>query len=234
MINLRKVQKLSLIFFLFFITFLFKDYFYISLTNLSIKDKSLISSLEIQTLKRENKELKKELEISQELNYLKQSENYDYIIAKVAIRNPFTFYDTLIIDKGSDDGITSGMAVVNDRGFLGKISTTNKKSSQVDLITKPNNDISIIVHGSYGILSGYSKENECLIISNLNNYNNVDKGDLIYTSGLSNLPGSILIGKVSKVSYDRFQIEKKICVEKSVDLDNLNYVAIIQKRVDLK
>ena len=205
-----------------------------ALTGLNIKDNKEIKALEIETLKRENKELKNELEISLEKNNLILNESFDYIIAKVAIRNAFTFYDTIIINKGSNDDIKVGMAVVTSRGLIGRISKTNKNSSHVDLITKPSNNISIIVHGAYGILSGFSREQNCLIIRNLNNYDNVDVGDLIYTSPLSNLPGSILIGKVAKINYDHYQIEKKICVEKSVDLNNLNYVAIIKKSVDLE
>jgi len=205
-----------------------------TLTNLNITNKEDISILEKELLKRENEALKKELEITLEKNDLVLNEAYEYIIAKVAIRNAFTFYDSIIIDKGSSNGIKVGMAVVTNRGLLGRINKTNKKSAHVDLITKPNNNISIIVHGAYGILSGYSKEQECLILRNLNNYQTIDVGDLIYTSPLSSLPGSILIGKVAKINYDHYQIEKKICVEKAVDLDNLNYVAIIKKSVDLE
>jgi len=205
-----------------------------ALANLNIMSIEEIKELETKTLKRENKELKRELEIALEKNNLTLNEAFDYIIAKVAIRNAFSFYDSIIIDKGSDDGITPGMAVVTNKGLVGRISRVNKRSSHVDLITKPNNDISIIVHGAYGILSGYSRIHECLILRNLNNYQTIDVGDLIYTSPLSTLPGSILIGKVAKINYDHFGIEKKICVEKSVDLDTLNYVAIIKKSVDLE
>jgi len=202
-----------------------------TLSKVNIDNNNEALEVEMNLLRRENEELKKQIEEAKKITGFVSDESFDYVISRISIRNPFTFYETIVIPHGKNQGIKSGMAVVTKNGLLGRIDKVNKNSSTVNLITKPNNDISVIVHGVYGILSGYSRELECLQIRNLNNYDLIEIGDLVYTSTFSELPGGILIGRVMSIDVDRHQIEKKICVESKVDLDNINYVAIIKKEL---
>ena len=225
---MKKIYKNTLIFILFFFAFIFKDYFYMLIGTINSNNTNGINAVVTNILKTENKELRRELKKALELHNIEFQSDFDYEIARVLIRNPFTFNDTMIISN-TNNKHRIGDAVVGPNGLIGRIGEVNNKTSRVDLLTKPNNDISIIVHSSYGILSGFSKQHNCLIIRNLNNYVNVEIGDLIYTSGLSILPGGILIGKVSSINYDRFNIEKSLCVEMKESLNNINYVGVIKK-----
>ena len=225
MCKLKKLSKSTLIFLLFFLVFLFKDYFYFLIGILNPREDVLLET-RYTILEAKNKDLMEELENILQVENLKYFEEYEYEVSKVLIRNTFTFNDFLVIENNDYE---VGMAVVGPHGLIGRVSGVSKNTARVDLVTNPDNNISIMVHSSYGILSGYSKEYECLIIKNLNNYNNVGIGDLVYTSGLSTLPGGVIIGKVIKINYDRFKIEKNICVESRTDLSNIYYVGVIRK-----
>lgn len=227
--GMKKIYQSTLIFVIFFLCFIFKDYFYFLIGSIP-KVTNEINNTESIILKAENEELKKEIESLNMLNNWEINPEFDYEISKVYLRNPLFFYESLVIENKNKE-LSPGMAVIGESGLIGRVGEVSEMSARVDLITKPKNDISVMVHGAYGILSGYSKEYECLIMKNFNNYSKVEVGDLIYTSGLSMLPGGILIGKVSMINYDRFKIEKNICVEYKIDLDNINYVGVIKKKV---
>ena len=52
-------------------------------------------------------------------------------------------------------------------------------------------------------------------------------GDKIYTSGIGNLPGDILVGEVSKIDLNNTEIEKIITVKPAVDFENINHVMVV-------
>lgn len=228
-IKMQKIIKYSFIGLIFLGLFIFKDYLYgfISIFNNESKYEEVLVSNQVQSDK--NVYLTEELEKLNEATNFDIETDYNYLLTKVSFRNPYTFYETLIIPKGSNDNIKENMAVVGKNGIIGIISEVNKNSSKVELITNSNNEISVIIHGSYGITAGYSNEKEYLIVKNMNNYDNIEVGDLVYTSGLGNLPKGILIGRVEKIEYDKYEIEQKIYVNNKNNLDDIKIVAVLLK-----
>ena len=92
-------------------------------------------------------------------------------------------------------------------------------------ITNKDSNISVKINNSYGMLKYL---NNSLIITSVNNYENIMPGDLIYTSGLGNLAGGIKVGEVESIINNKLGIEKQIIVKPYVDFDNLDYVAILK------
>lgn len=90
--------------------------------------------------------------------------------------------NTIVIDKGSKSGITSNMAVMTSQGFVGRVTKVNKFSSQVDLISTNTRagKLSVnIQHGSkniFGLIDRYDEKNSELVISDINNRDNISKG----------------------------------------------------------
>ena len=58
-------------------------------------------------------------------------------------------------------------------------------------------------------------------------YNDINVGDLIYTSGIGNVTGDLYVGKVKEIRLNNTEIEKNIIVELDYDIDNLNYLFIV-------
>ena len=157
-------------------------------------------------------------------NSFQLQSNLNLIISKVMFRDIYEYKDTLKIYKGSSDKITEGMAVIVDNGLVGIIEDTKKNYSTVRLITNKNSNISVRIKDYYGILK---MSNNRLVVSDLNNYNDINVGDLIYTSGIGNVTGDLYVGKVKEIRLNNTEIEKNIIVELDYDIDNLNYLFIV-------
>ena len=157
-------------------------------------------------------------------NSFQLQSNLNLIISKVMLRDIYEYKDTLKIYKGSSDKITEGMAVIVDNGLVGIIEDTKKNYSTVRLITNKNSNISVRIKDYYGILK---MSNNRLVVSDLNSYNDINVGDLIYTSGIGNVTGDLYIGKVKEIRLNNTEIEKNIIVELDYDIDNLNYLYVV-------
>lgn len=157
-------------------------------------------------------------------NSFQLQSNLNLIISKVMFRDIYEYKDTLKIYKGSSDKIAEGMAVIVDNGLVGIIEDTKKNYSTVRLITNKNSNISVRIKDYYGILK---MSNNRLVVSDLNNYNDINVGDLIYTSGIGNVTGDLYVGKVKEIRLNNTEIEKNIIVELDYDIDNLNYLFIV-------
>ena len=65
----------------------------------------------------QNNNYKREIDsLKQELNLNETLANYEKVTANVITRSPDTWQDLLIIDKGTNDGIEAGMAVMAQKG----------------------------------------------------------------------------------------------------------------------
>lgn len=77
---------------------------------------------------------------------------YSIINATIIKRNMEEFYDTVIINKGYNDGVDIGYAVINNDGLIGKVIKLGKETSTVKLLTSSDlyNMLSVNIHTSSG------------------------------------------------------------------------------------
>ena len=197
----------------------------------SKESKNKISQLESknQQLEAENEKLKKELD-------LKDISKFDPISTTVLARNPDQWMNTIVIDKGSKSGITSKTAVIPSQGVVCRVTKVNKFSSQVDLISTNTRagKLSVnIQHGSkniFGLIDRYDEKNSELVISDINNRDNISKGDKVVTSGLADqLPSNLYIGEVTKVQNDQYGLAKEVRVKTGADLTDLSHVYVAKR-----
>lgn len=207
----------------------YKDYIILLSLFLLFIFTSNINSFLDSNLSKDNIEINYNNYLKEELDNLNKLYNIDYIsnidilVSKVKYRNVYEFRDILTIYKGFKDNIEKGDAILTNDGLIGVISKTYEHSSLVTLITNKKSNISVKINNSIGVLKYNGKE---LIVDNVSNYENIIKGDLIYTSGLGNLPDNIYVGKVKSVSLKTNEIEKVIEVDIENRLENLNYLYI--------
>lgn len=189
------------------------DNFLISI-NPKMNEKILLNEYQ-STLKSNYEEL---------LNYhnLSINTNPNIIISKVKFRNIYSFKDEIVIYKGFKDKVGVGDAVVNSDGLVGVVKKTFEHDSIVELLTNKNSEISVKINDAYGILTYDGK----VIVNSLNVSENISVGDKIYTSGIGNLPGNILVGEVAKINLNNNKIEKVIEVSLKADLNKINYLYI--------
>lgn len=158
-------------------------------------------------------------------DFLKEN-NLDLIISQIKYRNIYNFKDEITIYKGYLDGVEKDSPVITRDGLIGIVNTTYKHTSVVRLITNQKSNISVKINDSYGILK---YQNNTLIVDNLSNYAEIEVGDLIYTSGIGNLPGDIYIGMVKDITLNNTDIEKIVQVDLAANIDNINYLYILRR-----
>ena len=186
---------------------------------------------ENESLKRTIEELKELLKIDEILT------DYDKLNATVTDRNINYWNNTLVLNKGEKDGVLEGMAVVTNKGLIGRIIKVTYFTSEVKLITtsQTNSKISagIVLDNDYlyGIISGYDQDDKGIILSGISSNKEIPIGSNVTTSGFGGLfPSGIHIGKVKSIKYDSYGLSKEIRIESDVDFDNVRYVSILRKK----
>lgn len=212
---------------------------YKELINIRKKYNDLLINIDkIEEVNAENIELRQQIDaLKEELNISTTINGYTYLNATVLSRNITSWYNTVLIDKGSYNGVEVGMAVVSSKGLIGKISSVTTFNSEVKLITTPStsNKISVsIIHNKekiYGLINGYNYHDNYLEVEGISNTIKVSNDDYVYTSGLGGVfPSGILIGKVKEITIDDYGLSKILKVEPIENFNNINYVAILKRK----
>lgn len=209
------------------------------LINIREKYNALLPNVErIESLNAENMELRKQLEaMKDELKIEKTLVDYEYLNATVISRNVAYWYNTVTIDRGTYNGVTENMVVVNNKGLIGKVVTVSFLTSEVRLLTSGDtiNKISITVNdgvkSTNGLIKNYNYETGYLEVEGISNTEKIGANAYVYTSGLGGIfPSGILIGKVKKIKTDEYDLAKLIDVEPAVDFNDINYVAVLKRK----
>lgn len=181
--------------------------------------------LEIETLKRENEQLKQKVaEYEKSLANLSIYEGESRILAKIALRNIYEFYNFLTIS--TEDMVSKGMAVLNEDGLVGIVDDANKFTAKVKLLTG-DVKVSVKIGENYGLLDEYDHNTECFLIHNIDHLKNIEPEAEVVTSGLQDLGADIKIGRVAKTETKG--VEKIVYVKPYVDFNNLNYLVVLEK-----
>jgi rod shape-determining protein MreC len=167
--------------------------------------------------------------LSRLLNYETSRQNEDYLTANViASDDSNTLLRTIMIDRGSRDGVTRGMAVVTDQGMLGRVLRVAAGASQVLLITDPSSAISARLQTSrtQGSVVGDLSGNLTMTFIPLTAQVNV--GDLVMTSGLGgNLPSDMVLGQVTSVQQFESELYQEATIRSLNNFDTLEIVLIV-------
>ena len=194
---------------------------------------------ENEKYKIENEELKKQLEDMKKLLDINEIiSEYTYLNANVVSRNLDYWHDTIIINKGEYDGVTKDMPVVIGNNLIGKIISTTTFNSTVRLLTATDviEKISIKIKNGddyvYGILNGYNKDTKTYTIEGISQNTSIKNDSIVTTTGMGDIfPAGIVIGKITGVNTDTFDLSNVLEMKSDVDFDNINYVTILRRNI---
>lgn len=212
---------------------------YNKLKDVKKENDTLKSSIDrITSIESENMELRREIDkLKEELDIDYTLTDYEYLNSTVISRNVGYWYNTITIDKGTYNGVKKDMVVINGKGLIGKVIRTTTFTSDVRLLTTSdtNNKISVMIsngtYSLYGLINGYDYNENLLEVEGISNTKDVNVGDYVYTSGLGGIfPSGILIGMVSEITTDSYDLAKIIKVTPSVDFTDINYVSILKRK----
>ena len=194
---------------------------------------------ENEKYKVENEELKKQLEDMKKLLDINETiAEYTFLNANVISRNLDYWSDTIVINKGEHDGVTKDMPVVIGTNLIGKVISTTTFNSTVRLITATDvvDKISVKIKNNdsyvYGILNGYNKENNTYTIEGISQSIKIENGSTVTTTGMGDIfPAGIVIGKITGINTDNFDLSNVLEMQSDVDFDNINYVTVLRRNI---
>ncbi len=170
---------------------------------IAVRDENRLLKENIATLRRERSSLlgeERENRRLRKLLNLKARYEFPCLAAQVIGEDAVGWFRTFFINRGSEDGVSVGMAVTVAEGLVGRVSSTGGSVSSVLLITDPGLSVDCRVARTRdrGVLSGHM-DGEC-VLRYLELNSQVRPDDEIVTSGLDGMfPRGLVVGRVKLV-----------------------------------
>jgi rod shape-determining protein MreC len=202
---------------------------YFNLVDVSQKNDSLVKVLKAANEK--NNSLR-ELELShfrlqgllEFIPHLKRQ----VAAAAVVGKDPSPWLKTVVIDKGTDEGVQMGMPVVTPDGIAGLVIDASTAYAKVLLITDQNSAVDALTQSSRarGIVKGVSSGK--LRLDYVLRRHDIVEGDIIISSGLDGVfPKGLRVGYVHEVIKPNSGIFQEVSVTPYVDFEKLEEVLVI-------
>jgi rod shape-determining protein MreC len=162
---------------------------------------------------------------------MKESRQLEGQVATVIGYDPSSWQRAIVVDKGSADGVTVGMAVVSGSGLVGQVTNVGRGSSRVLLITDPLSGVDALIQGNRarGIIEG-NGYGACAWKFVLRE-EDVKIGDRVISSGLDGVyPRGLLIGVVTEVSSRPDSMFHDLVVRPGVDMEKIESVYLVSSQ----
>ena len=143
---------------------------------------------------------------------------------------------TIEVDKGLDDGLAEGMAVVTGAGLVGRLEVVDRSRSIVRLATHPAFRVGVRLVGSQdeGLARGGGTSGHLVIDAGIRPDVQVAIGEVVVTSGgRSRFPADIPVGRVIDPDAGA-DLDREIIVEPAASLEHLSFVNVVldQRQAD--
>lgn len=197
------------------------------------KDNSSLK-VENRALKATNQSLR---DVEHEVNRLRTALNYrersvfKLVPAEIITRDASTWWRTVTINRGKQDGIDGDMAVVTEEGLVGKTTTVADTISIVLLVSDENCRVAASVEGTreQGIVAGERVAGAMTPLLDLNFLSkqaNLSPGQRVYTSGVGGVfPSGLLLGTVK--DFKVRELDSQAHLNAAVDLSKLEDVFVV-------
>ncbi len=183
----------------------------------------IVEDAKIKLLEEENNTLKEALKFN-------ENNSIDSVVARVIGKNIEQTDQTILIDKGTGEGLKINQPVIVGNGILiGKIIKAEAGMAVVRLLndsaskigaTILNNDRSLgVVEGGYGlsVKMNFIPRNEIVKV-----------GDMIVTSGLEEaMPRGLFIGSITAIENETYRPFQAALLTPGTDLPKLSIVSVL-------
>jgi rod shape-determining protein MreC len=182
----------------------------------------------------ENQQLRQEVKLDNSIGI----SSYNPVSANVIGRDPTLWYQTIQIDKGSDDGVALNDPVVGDGALVGDVTTLGSTYSVVTLITDHTFAVAALVedqNGDTGVLSPAVGNPSALLLSDLPRSASIQTGLPVTTAGFKDgtltslYPPGIPIGQVSNANQNQLLNNQQVQVAPAADLRHLSFVQVLTR-----
>jgi rod shape-determining protein MreC len=148
--------------------------------------------------------------------------------AEIIGRDPAAWFKTILVDKGSADGVLEDAGVIAPEGVVGRVIEVGLNSSKVLLLTDINSYVDALIKRTrtHGIVVGRGEQ--LCTLSYIIKTEHVAPDDVIVSSGINTMyPKGIIIGTVTHINKDRSGFFQSIMIKPAVDFSKLHEVLIV-------
>lgn len=183
----------------------------------------IFDHIELENLRVENQELR------EQLSFIKRR-GFKTVSASVVSRSVGSESFLILIDHGSEDGITVSASVISGDGILvGKVIETHARTSVIQALTDPKAATAVSVLNAsrtIGIATGASSS--LLSVSYIPQDEIISINQIVVSSGLEkNVPSGLPIGIVTQVTKDPTAPFQEAILEPLMDMRLLTTVSIL-------
>ncbi len=193
---------------------------------------------EAARLRREVADLRRELlaveEVVQENERLRklagfrETTDLPLVPARVVGRSASAWFRTVVLDKGSDDGVGPDAPVLTPGGVVGRVYEVSPDASRVLLLTDPNFAVDAIVQRTRAqvVIEG-RLDDRCRILY-LARGEDVRPGDRVVTSGMGGVfPKGLFVGEVARAEAVPGEVFQRAELAPGADLSRLEEVFVV-------
>lgn len=198
--------------------------------------------VENETLKKENKNLLSQVSLFQQLLgenravHQMQENNpdreFNTVLTKVVGLN--TQNDTLLINKGKDNGVLENMPVISSEKVLyGRVIKVYDNFSEIMLISSKNSIVDVKIQSNniglnpvHGAVKGQGSGK--LGLDTVSSDAQIKEGEFLVTSGLEGMfPQNLLVGKITSVNVNDLQPFQTAKIQSFLDFKNIENLFLI-------
>lgn len=143
-------------------------------------------------------------------------------------------YQRLItVNRGGQQGIQPGQAVIDETGLLGQVTRVYPYSSEITLLTNKDQSVPVIIQrtGQRAIIFGMGNDS-AVEIRYLPHNTDVRTGDLLVTSGLDGVyPAGLSVAKVTQIDLSSSRAFAHIECKPLAAVDRYRQVLIIDAKI---
>ena len=194
--------------------------------------KQRVQELEVEIKQKED--LSDENERLKSLLQLKEQSKYKVLPARIIGRDASVWFNSLIINRGSLDGVKLNMPIVSNGGLVGRVAQVSPLTAQIDLVTAPKERLGmgavigeIGASNVLGVVNGSGKS-DLLEMRYVPGSVEVKVGDIVYTTGQEGtFPSGLKIGEIVDVRSGSATVTHQIFIRPSAGLDSMQEVAVL-------
>lgn len=177
---------------------------------------------EAQQLAAENSELRR-------LAGLRDRHGGTAMLAQVLYESRDRFSHKLVLDRGTNDGVTQGSAVIDEKGVVGQVTRVFAQSSEVTLLTDREQTIPVqlLRNGLRGVAYG-GVDAGTLDLRFMAVNADINQGDVVVTSGLDGIyPAGLAVATVSRIERNLKDQFARVVLVPAAGVQSHNHLLVL-------
>lgn len=163
---------------------------------------------------------------------LSPPEGWDYQAARIIAHRtgPNSLLKTILINKGSSQGVHKDMPVVTPKGVVGRVRRISFNFSTVLLLTDPNSQIPVLSQKTRNnaILQGQGTQKP-LQVKYIGQNVAIFNQEQLVTSGLAGIfPKGLPVAQVEQIRHSELSLFQQVLAEPLVELHNLEEILLLK------